>query len=198
MDKNSTKVSNLYGRARRIEFAEKVAYVVVGIIAVILVVVIISNQKENVDDNVNFAYLRRYMESRGFTCEMIHRVGGQCILRNETSTYSFIRYDDGFEYIIATKSYTFDAKHKLSEPEKLTLKTTSEAFAGYRNKSYTCTYKGSIIGELDKCIDENDKELDLNSYKGVVEKAMSELKDIIDSSGYDKKAIISDYQWIKK
>lgn len=198
MDKNSIKVSNLYGRARRIEFVEKVAYLVIGIIAVILVIVIVSNQKEKVDDNVNFAYLRRYLENRGFNCEMIHRVGGQCSLVNDTSTYSFIRYDDGFEYIMVTKSYTLDIRHKLSEEERITFKTTSEAFSGYRNKSYTCRYKDKVVGELDKCIDEDEKELDLNSYKGMIEKAIVELNNIIDSSGYDKDELLDNYKWTKK
>ncbi len=198
MDKKNAKVSNLYGRARRIELVEKIAYVIVGIIAVTLVLVLVSRQTVNTDDNINFAYLRKYMEANGYSCEMIHRSGGQCLLSNTNSTYSFVRYDDGFEYIINTKAYTLNVKHKLSEENSITFKTTSDAFSGYRNKKYTCDYKDSVIGKLEKCLDEEDNVLELKSYVGLIEQSINELNNIITASGYDKDELINNYIWEKK
>ncbi|MDE5888633.1 MAG: hypothetical protein K2H20_01290 [Bacilli bacterium] len=198
MDKNGIKVSNLYGRARRIELVEKIVYTVVGIIAIALVITLVSKQVENTDDNVNFAYLRRYMEAKGFSCELIHRAGGQCVLSNENSMYSFIRYEDGFEYIIRTQGYTLSIRHKLSEENRIELRTTSEAISGYRNKQYRCSYDESVIGELGTCIDQDENELDLKSYLGLIQQSIVELNRIVDVSGYDKDKLINNYVWEKK
>lgn len=197
MDKN-TKVSNLYGRARRIEFAERIAYIVVGIIAIILVIFLVSKQQANVDRNVNFTYLREYMEAKGFNCEMLQKSGGQCTLNNEVSLYNFIRYENGFEYIVKTKSYALSIKHVLTEEDKITFRTSSEAFSGYKNKKYVCSYKDNVIKELSSCFSEDGEELDVASYVGVIKQAMSDLNNIIDSSGYDKNELMEAYQWRKK
>ena len=198
MDKNSTKVSNLYGRARRIEFVEKIVYTVVGIIAIILVITLVSRQVENTDDNVNYAYLKRYMEAKGYSCELLHRAGGQCVLRNDTSMYSFIRFEDGFEYVINTQAYILSIRHKLSEENRIELRTTSEAISGYRNKNYKCSYDENVLGELGTCIDQDENELNLNSYIGLIKQAIIELNRMVDVSGYDKDKLLNNYVWEKK
>ncbi len=198
MEKNVGKVSNLYGRARRIAFFKKIAYIVAGILLLFLLVSFISRHTEKVDDNVNFAYLRTYLESKGFKCEMIHRVGGQCVNSNEKNSYSFIRYDDGFEYIINAQGYLLDIRHKADDDKKITFKTTSDAFNGYKNKYYVCSYQDSVIGKLDTCIDEEENVLDLPSYIGVIEQAINDLNLIIDSSGYKKDTLLNDCVWEKK
>ena len=58
MSDKSNKVSVFYGRARRIELYEKIAYVVAGLVAAIIVVFIVSKQSTNQDNNVDFALLR--------------------------------------------------------------------------------------------------------------------------------------------
>lgn len=198
MDKKVPKVSNLYGRARRIELVERIAYIVVGIIAVVLVVLLVSKTTEKTDDNVNFAYLRNYLEAKGFSCELLHRSGGQCNLRGKNVSYIFIRYDDGFEYIVRTKSYNFHLKHILSDEDKITFRTTSDAFSGYRNKNYTCSFKDNILNGIDKCVDEDDEVLDLEAYTGTIEQIIYDVNNIIDSSGYDKNRLISNNVWEKK
>lgn len=198
MDKKVPKVSNLYGRARRIELVERIAYIVVGIIAVVLVILLVSQKTDDTDDNINFAYLRRYMEARGFSCELIHRSGGQCVLNNRNTIYSFVRYDDGFEYIVRSQAYVLQIKHILSEEDTITFKTTSDAFSGYRNKNYTCIYKDNILNEIDKCLDEEDNELNLKSYTGLIEQTIYELNNIVDSSGYNKARLVNNYIWEKK
>lgn len=199
MERNNMKVSNLYGRARRIELVEKIAYIVVGIVAVVLVVFLVSRQTTFQDQNVDFAYLREYMEAKGFVCERIHISGGQCVLSRENSSYIFIRQNDGFEYIINTKSYVLDMKHVLNEEDSISFKTYSDAFSGYRNKNYTCSFQENIIHELGQCIDEDSGSvLDLESYRGVIYQAMNDLNHIIDSSGYNKNELIENYRWQKK
>lgn len=198
MDKNSTKVSNLYGRARRIELAEKIAYIAVGIIAIILVIALVSRRVENTDDNINYAYLRRYMESKGYSCELIHKSGGMCVLSNDKSMYSFTRYEDGFDYIIRTQGYTLSIRHKLSDENRIEFRTTSEAISGYRNKNYKCSYEENVLGELGSCIDQDENELDLKSYIGLIQQSVAELNRIVDVSGYNKEKLMDNYVWEKK
>jgi len=198
VDKNVIKVSNFYGRARRIAFLKKIIYIVVGVFLLFLIIFLVTRRTEKVDDNVNFAYLRTYLESKGFHCEMIHRVGGQCVNSNEKNYYSFIRYEDGFEYIINAQGYLLDIRHKASDDKRITFKTTSDAFSGYKNRNYTCSYEGSVIGQLGTCVDEEENVLDVNSYIGVIEQAISDLNNIIDSSGYKKDSLLNDNLWEKK
>lgn len=196
MEKNNFKVSNLYGRARRIELVEKIAYFVVGIVAVILVVFLVTKQTANHESNVNFSYLREYLEDRGYICDRLQLSGGQCIMTNENSTYMFVRRDSGFEYNINTSSYILNIKHYLNGEDEISFKTYSDAFVGYRNRNYICSYKGTIIGGLDKCEDEDTGEiLDLESYKGIITKAMQDVNNILDSSGYDKEELLENYIW---
>lgn len=199
MERNNMKVSNLYGRARRIELVEKIVYVVIGIVAVILVIFLVSRQTTSQEKNVNFAYLRDYLEAKGFSCSQIHISGGQCVLSRDNSSYLFIRRDDGFEYIINTKSYILGMRHFLNEEDVISFKTYSDAFSGYRNKNYACSYDKNILGELGSCIDEDSGSLlDLESYRGVILQAMNDLNNIIDSSGYNKQELIENYRWQKK
>lgn len=196
-EKNNFKVSNLYGRARRIELVEKIVYIIVGIVAIALVIFLVSNQSTSQEGNVNFAFLREYMENRGYSCNRIHVSGGKCVLVSGDSTYTFVRRDNGFEYIVLTNSYVLNIKHYLNEEDSIIFATYSDAFQGYRNKTYTCTYKDSVIGEFDKCVDSVGAVLDLGSYNGVVKKAMNDLNNIIESSGYDKEQLINNYIWKK-
>lgn len=205
MDKNKVKVSNLYGRARRIAFVEKVVYWIVGIIAIFLIAFIILNRNEEVDDNVNFAYLREYLEANGYRCEMIHRVGGQCIKSGVYESenlkfsynYNFIRYDDGFEYIHNTRGFILDIRHKSQNDSRISFKTTNNAFAGYKNQTYTCSYTDYVINKIEECTNEAGEKLDVDSYLSVIEQAIYEINNILDSSGYDKEKLIKDFVWEK-
>lgn len=193
----NNKANRIYGRAQRIEFFEKVAYFVIAIAAIILVFIILSNQKGFVDDNVNFAYLRDYMKANGYNCEMIHKNGGSCTLRSETSSSTFIRYNDGFEFTINSDYYVLNIKH-ISTEEKFTFKTSAKALAGFKNENYVCTTKGTILDELDKCVDEDGNELTSNAYISVIERAIKDLNNFIDSSGYRKDVLLEQSMWTKK
>lgn len=205
MDKNVNKVSNLYGRARRIAFVEKVVYWLVGIIAIVLIVFVILNRQEKVDGNVNFAYLRTYLEEKGYRCDMLHRVGGQCIKsgKYETDdlsfsyTHTFIRYEDGFEYINNSRGYILDIRHKSNNESRISFRTTDNAFTGYKNQTYSCTYKDNVINELGECSSSNGNVLDVASYISVIEQSIEELNRMIDSSGYKKDKLLNDFVWEK-
>ncbi len=197
MDKKNNKVSNMYGRARRIAFLEKVVYWAVGILTLILVLVTIFNDKEVVDTNVNFAFLREHLEGKGYRCERINIVNGRCKKIGENNTYSFIRLNDGFEYINNSKGYILDIKHSKDD-SKITFKTTDYAFAGVRNQLYTCKYKDNVINELENCYLENGEELNIESYKSIILQAMYELNIILDNSGYYKDTLLNDFSWEKK
>lgn len=194
----SNKVSNMYGRARRIAFAKKVIYILVGLLVITLVLFFMFNKKEEVDLNVNFNYLREYMENKGFRCATIHKSGGSCIKTNENNKYTFIRYDDGFEYVANTKGYFLTIKHKASiDDSSVTFRTTTYALAGYKNLSYTCQFEGNVLKVTECMNDENESKLDSEAYLGVIKQISLELKSIIDSSGYNKDVLLNEYKWQK-
>lgn len=221
MDKNTNKVSNLYGRARRIAFVEKVIYWIVGILAIVLIAFLILNKKEEVDRNVNFAYLSEYLEARGYRCEMIYRIGGQCIktgsysneeeienikdeeerekmeLINFNYSYNFIRYDDGFEYIYNSRGFILDIRHKSGDDSRVSFRTTNNAFQGYKNQSYSCEFKNNVISELGDCISTSGVVLDNETYKSIISQSMVEVNNILDNSGYKKDVLLNNYKWEK-
>ena len=189
----------LYGRARRIELAEKIAYVVVGIVAIALVFIIVNTHKEHVDNNVNFSMLRDYLEGREFRCEMIQMNGGSCVKKSENNEYTFIRFDSGFEYIVKSDGYSVDIRWGNDEKgDFITLKTTASALAGYKNNFYNCSYKDNILNEIDKCIDVNEKELDSKTYISVINSSMYDLNAYISHSGYRKDVLLENHEWSKK
>ncbi len=189
----------LYGRARRIDFIEKATYIVIAIISIVLVFVIVGKESSTSREyNVRFSVLREYMEARGFGCELVYQNGGACTSRSAAGLTSFIRYDDGFEYIVKSDGFFFNITYTLSKGRSMNLKTTAYALEGYRNMKYTCHYKDSVIGELDYCADDKDNKLDSPAYLGVVEKAMYDLNNILSNSGYKKDRLIEDCVWEKK
>ena len=192
----NNKGTRIYGRAQRIEFFQKVIYFVIAVFAIAIVFIILSNRKESVDDNVNFSYLREYMEANGYSCEMIHQNGGTCTLKSDASTSMFIRQNNGFEFIITSETYNLDIKH-IPDDDKITFNTTAKALAGYKSTDYTCTTKGTILDELDKCVDKDNNELTSNAYISVVEMAIKDLNNFVDSSGYRKDVLLENYEWVK-
>ncbi len=196
-DKN-TKASVFYGRARRLELYEKITYIVVGLIAIALVVFLVSSQSSNGEANINYYYLKQHFYNRGFSCDMVHKSGGKCRKSNEKTLYVFTRYDDGFEYLVETESYLLKLSHSLKNENYISFETTSEAFSGYRNKEYMCKFEKNVIGKLGECTTKNGEKLELNSYIGVIEQAQIEVSNAIDSSGYYRKILLDDYQWVKK
>lgn len=200
-DTSLTNVINnnvLYGRARRLEFIEKTAYIIIAIISVILVFVIVGKNSSVTNENVNFRLLQRYLENRGFGCEMIYQPGGACSRTSEAGQTTFVRQDDGFEYYDKSDGYLLTIMFTRSKGNYMTLRTTAYALAGYRNMSYTCYYKDNVLGEFDFCEDQNKNKLDSNTYKGIVEGAMYDLNNIIVNSGYRKDKMLESYEWVKK
>ena len=177
----NNKGTRIYGRAQRIEFFQKVIYFVIAVFAIAIVFIILSNRKESVDDNVNFSHLREYMEANG---------------KSDASTSMFIRQNNGFEFIITSEAYNLDIKH-IPDDDKITFNTTAKALAGYKSTDYTCTTKGTILDELDKCVDKDNNELTSNAYISVVEMAIKDLNNFVDSSGYRKDVLLENYEWVK-
>jgi hypothetical protein len=138
------------------------------------------------------------MEARGFGCEMVYKNGGACTSRSEAGLTSFIRYDDGFEYIVKSDGFLLDLIYSKSKGDTIKLTTTAYALEGYRNMKYTCHYKDSIIGEFDYCVDEKENRLDSPAYIGLVKKAMYDLDNILSNSGYKKDKLIENNEWVKK
>lgn len=188
----------MYGRARRLQVL-KIALLVIGIIVTIIVsftfFMKIFNKK---DDNFEFSYLRNYLTSKGYSCELLKYDGSMCKYKSDVTYNSFIRYNTGFEYLIKTDNYTL-VLHHVDGVDKFTFRTTVDALPGYRGKEYECTYKDSLIGEFNECKDINDESiLDLNAYIGSIENSMKDLSLILKSSGYNVDKLMKDYVWTKK
>lgn len=199
---NGKKVNvSFFGRARRVEIVEKIVYVLVGIFAVCLTIFLVTRTKDVfVDKNVDFAYLKQYLESKGFTCEMLQDSGGSCSFENDYSNYSFVRYNTGFVYILKTDNYRLLVNHVSTGTDYITFVTYDTAYYGYKNREYVCTNvdENNILSDISSCETSDGEVLDLGAYLGVVNMAVSDLNDIIDSSGYSKDSLINDYEWIKK
>ena len=179
--------SRFFGRQRRIDFVEKLAYIIVGIFAVGLVFYLVTQKTDFEEVNVNYAYLATYMQQKGFTCELLNRSGGKCYIVRGDTEYSFYRYDDGLQYIIKSESYSLNIKH-LSGADSMEFRTYNNAYIGYRDSVYQCTYKDGFLSELDKCV----------TSDGFIRETINDLNNIVEASGYERKPLIENYEWVKK
>lgn len=187
----------MYGRARRIALAKKIAIVVVLILIVYILVTKVFVKENFVDQNQNFEYMKSYFNGKGYICERIEHSAGRCYKETDTTYVGFIRYDDGFNYVDQSTSYRLTINYMPKEVNKIVLKTNSTSLQGYKNKIYYCTTKKDLFGEVDKCETEDGEVLDVQSYIGVVEKAQKDVENIINASGYDKDTLLKEYKWQK-
>ena len=199
MDEGKVKKVNsrFFGRQRRLNLLEKAIYIVIGIFSIALIFYLVSKQSENVDDNVNFAYLSTYLQDRGYSCELLYRSGGKCSMRREGYESFFYRYDNGLQLSIKTENYFVKVNHSDGKDE-IEFNTYRNAYIGYRNMEYTCTVKDTVISEVQKCVTKNGVELDNNAYLGVINDTLHQIDLIIEASGYEKDALVYNYEWIKK
>jgi len=188
-----------FGRARRIELAKKVAFIVGAIIVIAVIISFLSTKITFFDKDVEFGQLISYMESKGYACRRIQKSGGSCVIKNADGTsYSFVRYDEGFNYTIKAPTYDLEIKHFVDITDHIYFRTTAGALTGYKDKYYECSATKGIVGELKECKTPSGEVLDSDVYIGVVEKALYDLDGILKASGYEYDAILNDYSWIKK
>ena len=188
----------MYGRKRRISFAISVIVVLICIVTGYFVISKILEKTVYVDNNQNYAFLKYHFKSKGYICEIVERNGGRCYIETDTRYMGFSRYEDGFLYVVRAPGYALDIRHQESLGTSIVFKTTKEALQGYENMSYTCTTKGTVIDELVECKTSKGVPLTLNSYIGVIESAMRDVKDALNASGYDVDVLLNEYIWEKK
>ncbi len=189
----------MYGRARRLRLLKIIVISILSVLVVYAIIRVILNIIPKQDDNIDFAYLRKYMVSRGFSCEVLKSSGSACKYIDGDITERFSRFDDGFEYMYNNKKYLINIYH-VGGVERILFNTGDGAFIGYKNLDYECTYKENILNELDKCVLKKDPnvELDNTTYIAVIDKTIKEVNKIIESSGYKKDILLSEYRWEKK
>ncbi len=187
-----------YGRARRIELAKKIIGIVLIVLVLVIFIYFISTRVKIFDRDVEYSYLINYFEKKGYNCQMIHKSGGTCVFVSDDTKYTFVRYDEGFTYVMRNDSYNLEFKHYIDSPDSIIFKTGDTGFAEVRNKYYYCTTDNSVIGNLKECVTSDGEKLELDAYIGVVEKGIYELNGILNASHYDVDSIINDYSWIKK
>lgn len=190
---------NLYGRARRLALIKNITIIIGCIIVIILLVKAMffsANTQVIVDE---YDQLKDYFLSKGFTCESLSLNGSKCVSNATSEKTTFYRYTNGFEYSIKTDSYSLYIVHRLDKEDKMEFVTTSEAFEGYKNQRFTCTYEKSVLSNVLKCVSEKDSiNLDIKSYLGVIEHAQADITNAINFSGFSLENLLVNYEWSKK
>ena len=199
MDEKKVKKVNsrFFGRQRRIDFFEKVAYVLVAVLALSLVIYLVTRKTEFVETNVDYANLVNYLQQKGYKCEMLNKSGGGCTLRTKEREYHFYRYDEGFQYSKTMEHFTLTIKH-LDGVDSIEFKTFNTAYLDYKDKEYTCSTKKNILSEVDECVTASGEVLDFESYIGFINESIYDLNNLVDASGYNKNILLENYEWVKK
>jgi hypothetical protein len=189
----------MIGRARRLKLIKIIGIAIIGVVGAFLLGRAIISILIVKDDNVEYAYLKKYLKGKGFVCESLKASGGTCKNRTEGVYELFVRYDNGFDYIYNNDKYSIHLYHAGGK-EKFAFTTGDDAFKGYKNLKYKCSYKESIVNELDKCVLEEDDTvaLDNKAYIGIINNTMFEVRKILAASGYDVDTLIDKYEWKKK
>lgn len=192
--------NQIYGRANRLNLLKKIIIsVVLVILVVVFVIVLINSRNKNKNENINYAYLKRYFNAKGFFCEPLENNASSCELVNDNIKCIFTRYGDGFKYTEHTESYFLDIQYIKSGNTFVKFDTTSKAIKGYTGKTYICKNSfDNILSPVEKCLTDDNEELDLKVYLGVVNNAINTLDEAIDASGYDKDVLLEKYVWQKK
>ncbi len=189
----------MYGRAKRLNFLKWIVIVLVAVLGVFYLGKTVVSLLIKEDDNVEYRYMRDYLVGKGFSCQSLKSSGDSCKIKTDDVYELFIRFDNGFDYIYNNKSYVIELYH-VGGKEKFQFSTGDTAFSGYKNLKYTCSYKESIVGELDKCVLETDDTINLDNeaYIGIINKTMFEVRKILYSSKYDVDDLLNNYKWTKK
>ena len=187
------------GRVKRIELAKKLAVVLLCAVIIFVSIKKLTTKEVVYDPNGRYEYIKSYFASNGYTCEDLTSSGGRCNKDKGLFKSEFVRAKDGFTFLDAGEDYVVNIYYTKDTINKngIFLRTNASALAGYQKKNYTCTTKGTIIDELDKCVDEEGNELDSGAYKNYVQKAIMTVQGAINASGYDKKALIEDFKWVR-
>ena len=144
-----------------------------------------------------FKLLTVYMQSQGYTCNSLMKSGNSCEKKAAVNSYTFFRYDDGFQYIFNSKNYKVNITSRSGGTE-YTLQTFEGAFSGYNNRKYYCTTdNNTVLGNFVNCKTEDNKILDNDVYIGVDKTAFMEVENILNNSGYDSSKIASIFKWEK-
>lgn len=189
----------MYGRARRIELLKKVVITVVSIVGVLVIASIVIGVLMKKDTNVEFYQLKKYLSSKGFVCESMKSSGSACKYNSDNVKERFIRYEKGFDYLYNNKSYVIEIYHVDGE-DKILFNTGENAFDNYKNLKYSCTFKESILNEIEECslVDDEDVKLDNEAYISVINQKIYDVNLIIEASKYSKADLINKYEWNKK
>lgn len=186
---------NVYGRARRIAIFKIILLVLLIFIVIAILLNIFLRKPVIVEEEKNFIPLKNYLVGLGYSCDNLDKPGGQCSLKKENSSTFFHRYDDGFIYIMRAKSYTVEIKHVKNMYHEILLTTNDFALFGNRNKKYTCTMQESFLGAFDSCRTAQGEVLATETYIGVIESSIIDVKSILESSGFNVDLLLTEYVW---
>lgn len=190
---------NLYGRARRLALYRNIAIIVGCIFAIVMLLKYIFAGDDVHIVVSEFDNLRSYFLDREFTCEALETNGGKCESNNDNVEVTFYRYDSGFEYISKTESYSLYIVHRLDKEDKIEFVTTSEAFLGYKNQRFFCTYEKNVLSSLGECeTEDGNVKLDVASYIGIIEQTQSDITSAVVYSGFSFDNLTINYEWSKK
>lgn len=144
-----------------------------------------------------FKALQSYLTSSGYTCQNLNSPGTSCEKTTDVNKFSFFRYDDGIHYITESLNYKVNILSR-KDSKDISLQTYDSAFDGYQNKKYICkSENGTILASNIKCKTDYNEELDNEVYLTVIKNALSEVRLIIDKSGFSVNKLVTDYTWEK-
>jgi hypothetical protein len=196
INKNNNKF-NLYGRARRLALIQGIAFVVMAISMIIFIISNLPKNRQTIIVEDEFSKLTVFFENRNYLCEPLQVSGGKCILTSDNVKKTFYRFNDGFQFIVVTDSYTLTIAHRLSEKAGITFKTTSKAFEGYKNQVFTCDIGTSVLDDFGTC-SSKETVLDIASYIGIIEEAQIDINNALIVSEYSIEELLTNYVWKQK
>lgn len=186
---------NVYGRARRLTIIKTILFVLLAIFLIFILLQFIFKKPVLIEEQKNFSSLRNYLVGLGYSCDNLDKPGSQCSLNKENHSSYFHRYDEGFIYIMKAKSYVVEINHVKGMYHDIILTTNDNALPGNRNKRYLCTTKDSFLGALETCQTVDGEILERETYIGVVESSIADVKALLTSSGFNVDLLLTDYVW---
>ena len=183
----------MYGRARRIKLIIGILLSIMAIVGIFIGLNTINTRIKNKKQIKDFDKLRIYMYNRGFICENLKSTNSKCTLKTSNGLKIFIKKYNGFELDYVSKNYTINLIH-YEKNNKISFITNSNALSGYKNKKFTCT-NNNILDQDIKCTDDEEEELKQPTYLSEIQRIINEADEIITNSGYNKQALINNYEW---
>lgn len=146
-------------------------------------------------ENIKFDKLQETFESKGYTCQSMNQPGNYCSKEKDNISYKFIRYSDGFQYIVTNDSYKISLKYRQSGYQ-FYIYMGKDAQTSLQDKQYFCTTTNdTYMGDIKECLTEDDELLESDMYISIMKNTLNEISNVVNMSGYDNKKLATLFTW---